>query len=100
MTWKGEDNIISTAIYHLVFGCPRSVSGNEIFIYRNMEILFLIALFVIAALYASVGHGGASGYLALMALFGISAVYMKPSALILNVFVSSRLLVFNPDARE
>ncbi len=54
-----------------------------------MEILFLIALFVIAALYASVGHGGASGYLALMALFGISAVFMKPSALILNVFVSS-----------
>jgi len=54
-----------------------------------MDILFLIALFVIAALYASVGHGGASGYLALMALFGIAAVYMKPSALILNVFVSS-----------
>lgn len=57
--------------------------------YSNMDILFLIALFVIAALYASVGHGGASGYLALMALFGISAIYMKPSALILNIFVST-----------
>ena len=54
-----------------------------------MEILFLVCLFVVAALYASVGHGGASGYLALMALFGVSTVFMKPSALILNVFVSS-----------
>lgn len=51
--------------------------------------LFLIALFVVAALYASVGHGGASGYLALMAIAGVSTVFMKPSALILNIFVSS-----------
>ena len=55
----------------------------------GMEVLFLIALFIVAALYASVGHGGASGYLALMALFGVSTAIMKPSALILNVFVSS-----------
>jgi len=48
-----------------------------------------VALFVVAYLYSSVGHGGASGYLALMALFGIEMVFMKPSALILNLFVSS-----------
>ncbi len=54
-----------------------------------MDILFLVSLFVVAALYASVGHGGASGYLALMALFGISTAVMKPSALILNIFVAS-----------
>ncbi len=42
-----------------------------------------------AALYASVGHGGASGYLAVMALVGVSAVVMRPSALILNVLVAS-----------
>jgi hypothetical protein len=54
-----------------------------------MEWLFLLALLVVAYLYASVGHGGASGYLALMALFGIEVVFMKPSALILNLFVSS-----------
>lgn len=53
------------------------------------NILFLIALFVVAFLYSSVGHGGASGYLALMALFGISTVYMKASALTLNLFVSA-----------
>ncbi len=43
---------------------------------------------IMAFLYASVGHGGASGYLALMAIFGTSPTLMKSSALILNVFVS------------
>lgn len=49
---------------------------------------FLITLPVIAFLYASVGHGGASGYLALMALFSFSPEVMKPTALLLNLFVS------------
>jgi hypothetical protein len=42
----------------------------------------------VAFLYASVGHGGASGYLALMAIFSISPEVMKPTALMLNLFVS------------
>src|ERR1700710_1545133 len=50
--------------------------------------LFYILLFIVAFLYASVGHGGASGYLALMALFGFSPSVMKPTALLLNLFVS------------
>lgn len=50
---------------------------------------FLIAVFTIAFLYASVGHGGASGYLALMVLFGINPVLMKSSALLLNIVVSA-----------
>ena len=54
-----------------------------------MEILFLGLVFLMAVLYSSVGHGGASGYLALMALFSFSPEFMRPSALILNVFVSS-----------
>ncbi len=53
-----------------------------------MSILFLVLLFAVAFLYSSVGHGGASGYLALMALFGISPLLMKSSALIMNIFVS------------
>ena len=53
----------------------------------NYFFLFLIPF--VAFLYASVGHGGASGYLALMVLFGISPALMKPSALILNIFVSA-----------
>jgi uncharacterized protein len=51
-------------------------------------ILFYILLFVVAFLYSSVGHGGASGYLALMALFSFSPDVMKPTALLLNLFVS------------
>jgi len=53
-----------------------------------MEYIFLASLFVIAFLYSSVGHGGASGYLALMALFSIAPVFMKSTALSLNVFVA------------
>ena len=49
---------------------------------------FYIILFVVAFLYASVGHGGASGYLALMAIYGIAPEVMKPTALLLNLFVS------------
>lgn len=51
-------------------------------------ILFYGLLFLVAFLYASVGHGGASGYLALMALFSFSPDVMKPTALLLNLFVS------------
>ena len=50
--------------------------------------LFYCLLFIVAMLYSSVGHGGASGYLALMALYAFSPEVMKPTALILNLFVS------------
>ena len=52
------------------------------------EFWFLILLPVVAMLYASVGHGGASGYLALMGLFSFVPDKMKPTALLLNLFVS------------
>lgn len=51
--------------------------------------LFLGLLFLVAFLYSSVGHGGASGYLALMALFNVAPEVMKPTALVLNLFVAS-----------
>jgi uncharacterized protein len=51
-------------------------------------VIFYILLFVVAFLYSSVGHGGASGYLALMAIFSIAPEVMKPTALLLNLFVS------------
>lgn len=54
-----------------------------------MEYIFVLSLFVVAFLYSSVGHGGASGYLAIMALFGIAPVFMRSTALSLNVFVSA-----------
>ena len=51
--------------------------------------LFLLTLPIVAFLYASVGHGGASGYLALMALFSFAPETMKPTALLLNLFVAA-----------
>ncbi len=51
------------------------------------------ALFVVAVLYASVGHGGASGYLAVLALAGKEPETIRPLALSLNVLVSSIALV-------
>nr|WP_299098268.1 sulfite exporter TauE/SafE family protein [uncultured Winogradskyella sp.] len=51
-------------------------------------VIFSIALIGIAFLYASVGHGGASGYIALMAAFSFPVDYIKPTALILNIFIS------------
>ena len=51
-------------------------------------LLFYGLLFLVAFLYASVGHGGASGYLALMAIYGVAPEVMKPTALLLNLFVS------------
>ena len=54
----------------------------------DILIVFLIILTVVAFLYASVGHGGASGYLALMALFSFPIIIMKPTALLLNIFVA------------
>jgi uncharacterized membrane protein YfcA len=55
---------------------------------EEIQFIFYILLFLVAFLYASVGHGGASGYLALMALFAFSPEVMRPTALILNIFVS------------
>ena len=55
---------------------------------NDFLILFCLLLAVIAFLYSSVGHGGASGYLALMALFSFPIYVIKPSALLLNLFVS------------
>ena len=66
------------------------------------SLIFLLLLFIIATLYSSVGHGGASGYLALMGLFHFAPEVMRPTALMLNLFVSliawaqySRRIVLN-----
>jgi uncharacterized protein len=48
----------------------------------------LLPLFFVAAVYGMVGHGGASGYLAVMALAGLAPAVMKPTALTLNLAVS------------
>tara|TARA_B100001093_G_scaffold362680_1_gene347447 strand:+ start:22671 stop:23411 length:741 start_codon:yes stop_codon:yes gene_type:complete len=52
-------------------------------------ILFAVVLVVCAFIYSSVGHGGASAYLALMALFSFDTVVMKQTALSLNLVVAA-----------
>ena len=48
-----------------------------------------LAVFLIALLYSSVGHAGASGYLAVMALFSVAPEVIRPTALMLNILVAS-----------
>lgn len=52
------------------------------------EIGLILSIFGAAILYSSVGHAGASGYLAAMALFAVAPEQMKPAALVLNVLVA------------
>lgn len=53
------------------------------------QLLMFLLIFVVAFLYSSVGHGGASGYIAVLALFGTASLQIKTSSLILNILVSS-----------
>lgn len=53
------------------------------------DLLLALLIGLGAALYSSVGHAGASAYIALMALFGVPAATMRPTALTLNVIVAT-----------
>ena len=52
-------------------------------------VLLTLLIFAAAILYSSVGHAGASGYLAAMGLFGLMPTVMRPTALLLNILVAS-----------
>ncbi len=56
---------------------------------ETAPVLIIAAIFLVAVLYSSVGHGGASGYLAVLALFGTAAAVTRPTSLVLNLFVAS-----------
>ena len=51
--------------------------------------LIALSLLLIGFLYSSVGHGGASGYIAVLSLFGIMPAQYKPLILIINIIVAS-----------
>lgn len=53
------------------------------------ELPLTALIFAAAVLYSSVGHAGASGYLAAMALYGVAPAEMKPTALVLNILVAT-----------
>ncbi len=56
-------------------------------------VLLLALVFLVAAAYSSVGHGGASGYLAVLSFFGLAPAAMAPSALLLNLLVAGLAFV-------
>ena len=77
-------------------------SGMSLLLDRGFEILEkrishepyrlyppLISILPVALLYSSVGHGGGSGYIAVLALFSLAPASFKPTALVLNILVSS-----------
>ncbi len=53
------------------------------------EIALIVCIFSAALLYSSVGHAGASGYLAAMTFFGVAPEDMRPAALVLNILVAT-----------
>lgn len=57
------------------------------------DLILAFLFFIAALLYSSVGHGGASGYLAVMGIVGTETILMKPTALCLNILVSSVALL-------
>ena len=52
-------------------------------------ILLIAGITIVAFLYSSVGHAGASGYIAVMTLCGLSATFIRPTALVLNILVAA-----------
>jgi len=58
----------------------------------DYPVFLLLSVLAASILYSSVGHGGASGYLAAMALFGVTPEIMRPAALVMNIFVTFLVL--------
>ena len=57
--------------------------------YLLSEYITAVLIFLGAILYSSVGHGGASSYIAIMSLMGTPLSWIKPIGLVLNIIVSS-----------
>lgn len=56
---------------------------------NEFMLLAVLAVVLVAFLYSSVGHAGASGYIAVLTLLGYGVVTVRPTALLLNVLVAS-----------
>ena len=73
----------------LLFRLAGAVGGGAHAQAMDPGALLTVCMLVAALLYASVGHAGASGYLAAMSFLAVASATMKPTALILNVVVAS-----------
>jgi len=54
----------------------------------NPDIFIALCLLIVGFLYASVGHGGASGYIAIFSIFGIAVSTYKPLVLVMNIIIA------------
>src|SRR3954463_5689901 len=63
-------------------------NSHERFVDTTTVVALCLLFALGAALYSSVGHGGASAYIAAMALFSVAPETMKPTALALNLLVA------------
>ncbi len=75
-----------SGVADFVFHVPIFPSVNLVAMPETL--LLPLAIFAMALLYSSVGHGGASGYLAAMALLSVAPQQMRPAALCLNILVA------------
>lgn len=57
--------------------------------FELIDVAISLCLMLGAILYTSVGHAGASIYIAIMAIFSVKTSVIKPTALVLNIFISS-----------
>ena len=57
--------------------------------FELIDFAISLCLLLGAILYTSVGHAGASIYIAIMTLFNITSAVIKPTALVLNIFIAS-----------
>lgn len=57
--------------------------------FETIDFVISICLLIGAVLYTSVGHAGASVYIAILTLFGLSSTVIKPTALVLNICIAS-----------
>ena len=73
---------------NLLLQIDGNFSSSEPWTATHLSFLF-VAVGIIAFLYSSVGHAGASGYIAVMALWGLAATTIRPTALILNILVAT-----------
>jgi uncharacterized membrane protein YfcA len=73
--------VFSSSGFHL--------ATNTMDVANILALVIAALILIVALLYSTVGHGGASGYLAVMALFGMAPIVMKPTALVLNIIVAT-----------
>ena len=79
----------ATSLHNCHFNTTRKFPRGHRSIMPDTQYLLAACMFLGAALYSSVGHAGASAYIALMALFAVPPAVMRPTALTLNVLVAS-----------